>query len=75
MKRSQYYADKLNSPNRKLSYSVVNELLDKNQEVMQPDSSDNNELANDFMNFFVQNIEKIRMKFDKDITLRCSYSG
>ena len=33
--KSQYYADKLDSSNKKLLYSVVNELLDKNQDLIQ----------------------------------------
>ena len=65
--KSQYYADKVNSSNKKLLYSVVNELLDKNRDVILPNSNDNYELANCFMYFFVEKIEKIRMKFYKDI--------
>ena len=48
-KKSQYYADN--------SFNSFNELLDKYQDVIPPDSNDNNELTNDFMNVFAEKID------------------
>ena len=65
-KKTKYYADKISSSKGKLLYSVVNQLLDQNQDAVLPDTSDNKELADGFMNFFIEKIKKIREKFYHD---------
>ncbi len=62
-KKKKYYAEKLDTHNRKTLFSVVNKLLDKNQEVTLPDANSDNELAESFMNYFINKIDIIRSKF------------
>ena len=47
-------------------YSVVNQLLGKKQDIILPDCNDNKELANNFMNYFVEKIDKIRVNFQQE---------
>ena len=63
-KKCRYYADRLESTNGKVLYSVVNQLLDNKQDKVLPDSKDDAQLANDFMSYFIDKIRKIRLKFD-----------
>ena len=65
-KKTKYYADKISSSDGKSLYSVVNQLLDKNQDTVLPDISDDKALADGFMNYFVEKIKTIRKKFIHD---------
>ena len=66
-RKRQYYADKIDScPTNKKLFSVINKLLDKNQDTILPHSDNDKELANSFAEYFTQKIEKIRSKFNDD---------
>ena len=65
-KKRNYYATKLKSSGSKEMYSVINQLLDNNQYVILPDSKNDEELANAFMHYFTEKIEKLRSKFNLD---------
>ena len=69
-KKHKYYADKLGSSDSKKLYSVVNQLLDNNQDVILPDTNDDKELANGFMNYFVEKNEKS----DRNLTMKLNPS-
>lgn len=62
-KRTNFYKAKMNQcgKNQKKLFKLVNSLLDnnKNKNIL-PDSSDDTKLANDFNNYFVEKIQKIR---------------
>ena len=47
-------------------YSVVNKLLDNDQEVVLPESDNDELLANNFMVYFTEKIDKLRSKFSKE---------
>ena len=65
-KKLKYYSDKLKSNNSKTLYFTINQLLDKNQDVILPDTNSENEMANSFMKHFTNKIEKIRDTFEKE---------
>jgi hypothetical protein len=65
-KKCRYYGDKLDGANNKILYSEINRLLDKKQELVLPDSKSDGELANSFINYFTEKIEKIRSTFPVD---------
>ena len=44
-------------------YSTINQLLDKKQDVILPDANSDYELANSFLNYFTENIDKIGATF------------
>ena len=63
-KKRKYYDEKLSDmSNSKTFYSVVNKLLDNKQEVILPSSRSDKELANSFMDYFLDKILMIRSKF------------
>ena len=60
-KKRKYYADKIdNCPNSKTLFSVINKLLDQNQDVILPSGDNDKELANSFADYFIKKIENIR---------------
>lgn len=65
-KKHSYYSDKLNTGGSKVMYSVVNKLLDNDQEVVLPESDNDELLANNFMVYFTEKIDKLRSKFSKE---------
>ena len=59
--------DRLNEmSSSKTLYSVVNKLLDNKQETVLPSSKSNKNLADSFMNYFLEKILKIRSKFKEN---------
>ena len=62
-KKCEYYGSKLEGAGTKLIYKEINRLLDKKQEVVLPDANSDKELADSFMEFFSEKIEKIRSTF------------
>ena len=63
VKKREYYTQKLAEGNSKTMYSVVNKLLDKKQNVVLPEAKSDKELADSFVNYFSDKINKIREKF------------
>ena len=63
-KKCKHYGDKLKD-NRVL-FSGINRLLDNEQEEILPESESNTELANRFLKYFTEKIEKIRSTFPTD---------
>ena len=62
-KKKNYVANKLNSSSKSL-YAVVNQLIDNNKnDTVLPKSSSDKELADKFLMFFKEKIEKIRLSF------------
>ena len=61
-KKSEYYSKKLEG-NNKVLFSTINKLLDKESETILPDANSDYELANSFLNYFTEKIEKIRKSF------------
>ena len=53
-KKQKYYGDKLNSTDSKTLHSVINKLLDKEQDVILPYVNFERELANSFMKYFIE---------------------
>ena len=63
-KKKDYYCEKLVDVNNgKVLFSVVNKLLDNKQEEVLPTSKSEKELADCFMQYFLQKISKLRSKF------------
>lgn len=62
-KKCKFYGDKLEGGSTKEVYKAINKLLDKKQEVVLPEATSDKELANTFMNFFNEKIQKIRSAF------------
>ena len=63
-KKKSYVSDKLKSGSSKTLYAVVNQLIDNNKkEVVLPKSSSEKELADKFLVYFKEKIEKIRASF------------
>ena len=62
-KKQSYVTKKLSEGSSKTLYSVVNNLIDNNKEVVLPSANSDKELADSFLQFFKQKIEKIRAKF------------
>jgi exonuclease III len=62
VKKKNYVREKLKENSGSL-YSVVNKLIDNEREVILPKASSNKELANNFLVFFKEKIEKIRSTF------------
>ena len=62
-KKCKYLGERLEMGNTRVMHSTIRQLLDKNQEVVLPDSACNVELANSFLDFFSSKIEKIRSSF------------
>ena len=64
-KKRIYYSERLrNSSNPSKSlYSVTNKLLDKKQETILPETTNDLELADSFINYFTNKIDKIRSRF------------
>ena len=57
-KKCKHYGDKLGGANNKILYSTINKLLDNEKEVILPDAKSDAELANSFLNYFTEKIEK-----------------
>ena len=68
-KKCKYLADKLEKGNPRILYSTINQLLDKNQEIVLPDFTDEGEMANAFLQYFSEKIDKIRATFDDESDL------
>ena len=62
-KKCSYYAGKLDKSGGKILYSQLNKLLDKKQETVLPDRKSDSKLANSFLEYFAEKIEKIRSSF------------
>ena len=62
VKKCKYYGDKLEG-NNKILFSSVNKLLDNEKEVVLTDSESDKMLANSFLQYFTEKIEKIRSTF------------
>ena len=58
-KKCDYNRDKLNNANNKILYSTIKQLLDKKQDAVLPDSQSDADVANLFLNYFIEKIEKI----------------
>ena len=58
--KKMYVNKKLEDKSSKTLYTVVNNLLDNNKEIVLPSSHSNPDLANEFRKFFSEKIEKIR---------------
>ena len=64
-KKKSYISNKLESnKSSKSLYTIVNNLLDNNKEVLLPSSSSDVELANDFRKYFSEKVNKIRASID-----------
>ena len=61
-KKCKYYGEKLEG-NNKILYSSINKLLDNEKEEVLPDAESDVALANSFLKFFTEKIEKIRSTF------------
>ena len=48
-------------------FSAINKLLDKKQETSLSEAKSDKELADDFLNYFIEKIAKIRLKFHPGI--------
>ena len=62
-KKLSYVSEKLESGTSKTLYSVVNQLIDNNKEVSLPSANSDVELAENFLKYFKEKIDKIRAKF------------
>ena len=62
-KKKGYVREKLERDQGKTLYSVVNQLVDKEKEVILPNTTSDKELANKFLVYFKEKIEKIRSSF------------
>ena len=62
-KKLSYVTKKLNEGTAKTLYSVVNNLIDNNKEIVLPSAESDKELADGFLQFFKQKIAKIRSNF------------
>ena len=62
-KKCKFYGDKLGTGDPKLMYSSIHRLLDRNKEIILPDNENDADLANSFMTFFSEKIDKIRSSF------------
>ena len=58
-KKCEYYGKKLDVANIRTLDKTINLLLDKKQDIVLPDTKPRKELANSFMSYFTENIEKI----------------
>ena len=66
IKKKSYVTKKLQDGSAKTLYSVVNQLIDSNKkEVVLPTASSEKELADKFLVFFKEKIEKIRATFTR----------
>ena len=63
-KKCKHYGDKLEGNNH-LMFRTINKLLDDEQEEVLPEAKTNEELANRFLKYFSEKIEKIRSTFPK----------
>ena len=61
--KCKHYGEKLEGANNKILYSTINKLLDNETEVILPDAKSDGELANSFLSYFTEKIEKIRASF------------
>ena len=64
-KKCQYYGEKLEG-NNKMLHPTINKLLDTEQEEVLPEAESDVALANSFLQYFTEKIEKIRATFPKD---------
>ena len=62
-KKKNYVREKLDQKSGKTLYSVVNKLMDNEKEVILPNVASDKELANNFLMYFKEKIEKIRSSF------------
>ena len=62
-KKISYVSRKLEQGTTKTLYSVVNELIDNEKEVVLPTAESDEELAERFLKYFKEKIDKIRSKF------------
>ena len=63
-KKCKHYGEKLEGNNH-LMYSTINKLLDNEPEEVLPEAESNVQLANRFLKYFTEKIEKIRSTFPK----------
>ena len=66
MKKCKYYGEKLIDTNNRTLYPALNQLLDKKQDDVLPDRESDVDLANCFLPYFTDKIEKIRATFPVD---------
>ena len=64
-KKKLFITEKLKSGSAKTLYSVVNQLIDNKKELVLPKASSDKELADKFLIFFREKIEKIRGTFSE----------
>ena len=62
-KKKNYVRETIKNNSGKTLYSVVNKLIDNEKEVILPKASSDKELANNFLVYFKEKIEKIRSSF------------
>lgn len=67
-KKISRITQKIEQGSSKTLYQVVNHLTDKTQEKVLPTAQSDEELANNFLHFFQQKIQKIRAKFPTNNT-------
>ena len=66
-KKISYVSRKLEQGTSKTLYSVVNQLIDNNKEVVLPSAESDVELAEGFLCYFKEKIDKIRSKFPTQV--------
>ena len=66
LKKSKYIAERLKDGSSKSLYSVVNQITDNTTQTVLPTANSDQELAEKFLTFFRQKVEKIRSKFRDD---------
>ncbi len=62
-KKLSYVSQKVSQGNTKTLYTTVNRLIDNTKESVLPMADSDEELANKFLHYFKEKIEKIRSKF------------
>ena len=62
-KKCKYYGEKLQNANIITMYATINQLPDKKQDVVLPEAKSDIELANSFLKYFTEKINKIRSTF------------
>ena len=65
-KKCNYYGEKMEGVNNKVLFSSINKLLDNEPDAVLPECKSDIELADNFLKFFSDKIEKIRATFTND---------
>ena len=62
-KKKFHISEKLKDGSSKALYSVVNQLMDNTKETVLPSADSDDQLAEKFLSFFQDKVEKIRSRF------------